>query len=51
VQLTGTVAFPRRDDDVQAVWPPRDSAQLAYILYQQPVMIAVHAARLLPEAG
>jgi hypothetical protein len=34
-------------NDVQATWPPKDSAQLAYILYQQPVLVAVHASRLL----
>ena len=34
-------------NDIQAVWPPQDSAQLAYILYQQPVLVAIHASRLL----
>jgi hypothetical protein len=33
--------------DIQAVWPPQDAAQLAYILYQQPVLVAIHASRLL----
>jgi hypothetical protein len=36
-------------NDIQAVWPPRDSAQLAYILYQPPVMVAIHASRLLTK--
>lgn len=34
-------------NDIQAAWPPKDSAQLAYILYQQPVLVAIHASRLL----
>lgn len=34
-------------NDIQASWPPKDSAQLAYILYQQPVLVAIHASRLL----
>jgi hypothetical protein len=33
--------------DIQAIWPPQDAAQLAYILYQQPVLVAIHASRLL----
>lgn len=36
-------------NDTQAAWPPKDSAQLAYILYQQPVLVAVHASRLLKQ--
>lgn len=35
--------------DVQATWPPKDSAQLAYILYQPPVLVAIHASRLLTK--
>lgn len=35
--------------DVQAQWPPKDSAQLAYILYQPPVLVAIHASRLLTK--
>lgn len=35
--------------DVQASWPPKDSAQLAYILYQPPVLVAIHASRLLTK--
>jgi hypothetical protein len=41
------VAIP---DDVQARWSPdTNSAELAYILYQVPVMVAVHASRMLPK--
>jgi len=42
-----TTAFMKANDEVQASWPPKDSAQAAYILYQQPVRMAVHASRLL----
>jgi hypothetical protein len=35
--------------DIQASWPPKDSAQLAYILYQPPVLVAIHASRLLTK--
>lgn len=36
-------------DDAQANWDSGiDSAELAYILYQAPVMVAVHASRMLP---
>ncbi len=35
-------------DDAQARWDPdTDSADLAYILYQAPVMVAVHGSRML----
>lgn len=35
--------------DSQAKWSPdTDAAQLAYILYQVPVMVAVHGSRMLP---
>lgn len=38
------------EDDVQAKWSPStNSAELAYILYQVPVMVAVHASRMLPK--
>lgn len=41
---------PNADDD-QAKWSPlTNSAELAYILYQVPVMVAVHASRMLPSA-
>jgi hypothetical protein len=37
------------DDDVQAQWSPStDAAELAYILYRVPVLVAVHASRMLP---
>jgi hypothetical protein len=37
-------------DDVQARWNPNtNAAELAYILYQVPVMVAVHASRMLPD--
>jgi hypothetical protein len=36
-------------EDKQAKWDPNtDAAQLAYILYQVPMMVAVHASRMLP---
>lgn len=42
-----TLTFTKALNDIQASWPPKDAAQLAYILYQQPVMVAIHASRLL----
>lgn len=37
-------------DDAQAQWNDQiTSAELAYILYQVPVMVAVHGSRMLPE--
>ena len=37
-------------DDAQAHWAPNThSAQLAYILYQVPVLVGVHASRMLPK--
>ena len=39
-----------REDDKQAGWnADTNSAQLAYILYQEPVLVAVHASRMLPK--
>jgi len=39
----------QRKDDVSVVWNANVSAaELAYILYQAPVMVAVHAAEMLP---
>lgn len=36
-------------DDQQARWSPStNSAELAYILYQVPVMVAIHASKMLP---
>jgi hypothetical protein len=35
--------------DAQAAWEPStDSAELAYMLYRVPVLVAVHASRMLP---
>lgn len=60
VQLTQTLVFDTYDSgvdqedkpdlaDTQARWSPAtDSAQLAYILYRVPVLVAVHASRMLP---
>ena len=37
-------------EDVQAKWAPdSNAAELAYILYQVPVLVAVHASRMLPR--
>jgi hypothetical protein len=37
-------------DDAQATWnPSTDAAELAYILYRVPVLVAVHASRMLPS--
>ena len=37
-------------EDVQARWnPSTNAAELAYILYQVPVLIGVHASRMLPK--
>lgn len=39
-------------DDAQASWSAdSDAAQLAYILYRVPVLVAVHASRMLPAGG
>ncbi len=36
--------------DAQAAWnPSTDAAELAYILYRVPVLVAVHASRMLPS--
>jgi hypothetical protein len=36
-------------EDAQAQWNPSiDAAELAYILYRVPVLVAVHASRMLP---
>lgn len=38
-------------DDAQAQWnPSTDAAELAYILYRVPVLVAVHASRMLPPS-
>jgi hypothetical protein len=37
-------------NDAQAAWnPSTDAAELAYILYRVPVLVAVHASRMLPS--
>jgi len=37
-------------DDVQAQWDQNiDAAEMAYILYQVPVLVGVHASRMLPK--
>lgn len=37
-------------DDIQARWSPdTNAAELAYILYQVPVLIGVHASKMLPD--
>jgi hypothetical protein len=37
-------------EDVQAAWAPTSSsADIAYILYQVPVLVAVHGSRMLPK--
>jgi hypothetical protein len=41
---------PQRKDDVQVSWNAGVSAaELAYIMYQAPVLVAVHAAEMLPQ--
>lgn len=44
----------QHDEDVNVRWQDgthdTDSAELAYILYQVPTMVAVHAAEMLPKA-
>lgn len=38
------------EDDVQARWSPdTNAAELAYIFYQVPVLVGVHASRMLPK--
>jgi hypothetical protein len=43
----------QRDEDLQIRWNSNghsvDAADLAYILYQVPVLVAVHAAEMLPK--
>jgi hypothetical protein len=42
---------PQRVDDANVPWDATVSAaELAYILYQAPVMVAIHAAEMLPNA-
>ena len=55
VTLTDYVAATDQEnvenlDDVQARWSPdTNAAELAYILYQVPVLVGVHASRMLPK--
>jgi hypothetical protein len=40
----------QHDEDVQIVWSKdMSSAELAYVLYQVPVLVAVHATEMLPK--
>jgi len=40
----------QHDEDVQIVWrPAMNAAELAYVLYQVPVLVAVHGAEMLPS--
>lgn len=60
IRLTGTIPLVTYNasidfentpdpDDAQAQWnPSTDAAELAYILYRVPVLVAVHASRMLP---
>jgi len=59
--ITNTRAFDAYDagvdqenkdnpEDIQARWnPDTNAAELAYILYQVPVLVGVHASRMLPK--
>ncbi|ODR25781.1 hypothetical protein [Mycolicibacterium porcinum] len=42
---------PQYDDDVKIVNAPVSAARWAYLLYQMPVMVAVHGAELLKDGG
>jgi hypothetical protein len=60
IRLTGNLSFDTYNAgvdledkpdpaDAQATWTPStDAAELAYILYRVPVLVAVHASRMLP---
>jgi hypothetical protein len=41
---------PQYDDDKRVVGAPTSAARWAYLLYQAPVMVAVHSAELLKTA-
>jgi hypothetical protein len=46
----GDLAKPQYDEDRRFSWrPDTHAAELAYILYQVPVMMAVHAAEMLEK--
>jgi hypothetical protein len=61
IRLTGTLTFDVYDSgvdledkpdpaDSQAKWnPSTDAAELAYVLHRVPVLVAVHASRMLPQ--
>ncbi|RPJ02710.1 MAG: hypothetical protein EHM39_01280 [Chloroflexi bacterium] len=41
--------FEQYDDDIKITWTPNtNAAELAYILYQVPVLVGVHASEMLP---
>ena len=42
--------IPQQDEDVNIIWSKdMNAAELAYILYQVPVLVAVHASEMLPK--
>ena len=48
----GSDAEEQYEDDRAFRWQPdTDAAELAYILYQVPVLVAVHAAEMLKQSG
>lgn len=61
IQLNKTISFDSYDagtdqenkpdtEDTQSRWSPdTNAAELAYILYQVPVLVGVHASRMLPK--
>jgi hypothetical protein len=51
INFEQSINIPNRTgEDVQARWSDEtNAAELAYILYQVPVMVAVHASRMLPR--
>lgn len=61
IELNGSITFNTYNnsidqenepvaDDIQAKWNPNtNAAELAYILYQVPVMVAIHATKMLPK--
>lgn len=61
IELNKTIGFDSYDtnadqenkpnpEDIQAKWNPfTNAAELAYILYQVPVLVGVHASRMLPK--
>lgn len=63
IEITQTINFTplpddgkeqakQSDEDKAVKWDPNtNAAELAYILYQVPVLVAVHAAEMLPKPG